>query len=121
MTYISPGISRRFEFYYFSSRTERYRYCLFSLSRRDLDYEKGCMRLRRFSVRKFSLSILSVLNILVVREIMLFVQAYMNHSSWCRLGDSNSRPTDYKSVALPIELRRQMVDIIGIEPMASSV
>ena len=26
---------------------------------------------------------------------------------WCRLGDSNTRPTDYKSVALPTELNRQ--------------
>ena len=25
---------------------------------------------------------------------------------WCRLGDSNTRPTDYKSVALPTELNR---------------
>ena len=27
---------------------------------------------------------------------------------WCRLWDSNSRPTDYKSVALPTELRRHV-------------
>ena len=26
--------------------------------------------------------------------------------SWCRLSESNQQPTDYKSVALPIELRR---------------
>src|SRR5699024_5369560 len=26
---------------------------------------------------------------------------------WCRLRDSNSRPTDYKSAALPTELSRQ--------------
>ena len=26
---------------------------------------------------------------------------------WCRLRDLNSRPTDYKSVALPTELKRQ--------------
>ena len=25
---------------------------------------------------------------------------------WCGLGDSNTRPTDYKSVALPTELNR---------------
>ena len=25
---------------------------------------------------------------------------------WCRLGDSNSRPDDYKSTALPAELSR---------------
>ncbi len=25
---------------------------------------------------------------------------------WCRLSESNQQPTDYKSVALPIELRR---------------
>ena len=29
-----------------------------------------------------------------------------NLQIWCRLWDSNSRPTDYKSVALPTELRR---------------
>ena len=28
--------------------------------------------------------------------------------SWCRLSESNQQPTDYKSVALPIELRRQI-------------
>ena len=28
---------------------------------------------------------------------------------WCRLGDSNSRPDDYKSTALPTELSRQCV------------
>ena len=26
---------------------------------------------------------------------------------WCRMRDLNSRPTDYKSVALPTELKRQ--------------
>ena len=26
--------------------------------------------------------------------------------AWCRLSESNQQPTDYKSVALPIELRR---------------
>jgi hypothetical protein len=26
---------------------------------------------------------------------------------WCRLTESNRQPTDYDSVALPIELRRQ--------------
>lgn len=30
-----------------------------------------------------------------------------NKLDWCRLGDSNTRPTDYKSVALPAELNRQ--------------
>ena len=28
--------------------------------------------------------------------------------SWCRLKDLNPQPTDYKSVALPIELFRQI-------------
>ena len=27
---------------------------------------------------------------------------------WCRLSESNGRPTDYKSVALPAELSRQI-------------
>ncbi len=27
---------------------------------------------------------------------------------WCRLSESNQQPTDYKSVPLPIELRRHM-------------
>ena len=31
-----------------------------------------------------------------------------NLQIWCRLWDSNSRPTDYKSVALPTELRRHV-------------
>ena len=40
---------------------------------------------------------------------------------WCRLSESNQQPIDYKSIALPIELRRQMVDTVGIEPTTSSV
>ena len=36
---------------------------------------------------------------------------------WCRLGDSNSRPTDYKSVALPTELNRHLLGrVVGVEP-----
>ena len=34
----------------------------------------------------------------------------------CRRKESNPRPTDYKSVALPTELHRQMVGLDGIEP-----
>ncbi len=30
---------------------------------------------------------------------------------WCRLGDSNARPTHYECVALPTELNRQFKDI----------
>ena len=39
---------------------------------------------------------------------------------WCRNQDLNPEPTDYKSVALPIELFRHktnMVEDIGLEPM----
>ena len=38
---------------------------------------------------------------------------------WCRSQDLNPEPTDYKSVALPIELFRQlnMVGDIGLEPI----
>lgn len=38
--------------------------------------------------------------------------------SWCRLKDLNPQPTDYKSVALPIELSRHifMVEAEGLEP-----
>ena len=38
---------------------------------------------------------------------------------WCRNQDLNPEPTDYKSVALPIELFRHyiMVGDIGLEPM----
>ncbi len=36
---------------------------------------------------------------------------------WCRREDLNPQPTDYKSVALPIELHRhKVVDDDGIEP-----
>ena len=35
---------------------------------------------------------------------------------WCRQRESNSQPTDYKSVALPITLCRQMVGDVGLEP-----
>ncbi len=31
---------------------------------------------------------------------------------WCRLEDLNPQPTDYKSVALPIELNRHINEII---------
>ena len=34
----------------------------------------------------------------------------------CRPEDLNPQPTDYKSVALPIELGRQMVEDAGLEP-----
>jgi hypothetical protein len=30
---------------------------------------------------------------------------------WCRLQESNPRPTDYKSVALPTELSRRIKDL----------
>ena len=40
---------------------------------------------------------------------------------WCRLSESNQQPDDYKSTALPIELRRRLVDTVGIEPTTSSV
>src|SRR5690606_23692091 len=33
--------------------------------------------------------------------------AHVIHVKWCRPEDSNPQPTDYKSVALPIELGRQ--------------
>ncbi len=37
--------------------------------------------------------------------------------SWCRPEDLNPQPTDYKSVALPIELDRlKMVEDAGLEP-----
>ena len=35
---------------------------------------------------------------------------------WCRQRESNPQPTDYKSVALPITLCRQMVGDVGLEP-----
>ena len=38
---------------------------------------------------------------------------------WCRLQELNPQPTDYKSVALPIELSRhlvKMVETAGLEP-----
>ena len=36
----------------------------------------------------------------------IFDIIFENLGEWCRLGDSNTRPTDYKSVALPTELNR---------------
>ena len=33
---------------------------------------------------------------------------FILHNKWCLLRDSNSRPTDYKSVALPTVLNRQI-------------
>ena len=39
------------------------------------------------------------------------------HKKWCRNQDLNPEPTDYKSVALPIELFRHMVGDTGLEPV----
>jgi hypothetical protein len=36
---------------------------------------------------------------------VLYLQ-FLNTDEWCRLQESNPRPTDYKSVALPAELSR---------------
>ena len=38
---------------------------------------------------------------------------YLEHllKFWCRRGESNTRPTDYESVALPAELLRHEVDL----------
>jgi hypothetical protein len=33
---------------------------------------------------------------------------FANPPQWCRLEDLNPQPTDYKSVALPVELQRHM-------------
>ena len=41
---------------------------------------------------------------------------YKINLKWCRPEDLNPQPTDYKSVALPIELGRHMVENDGIEP-----
>ena len=36
---------------------------------------------------------------------------------WCRLQDLNPQPTDYKSVALPIELSRHITKYIQTKPI----
>ena len=45
---------------------------------------------------------------------------HINIKKWCRREDLNPQPTDYKSVALPIELHRQINSVKvaqdGIEP-----
>ena len=30
-------------------------------------------------------------------------------TKWCRLSESNQQPIDYKSIALPVELRRRLL------------
>ena len=49
-----------------------------------------------------------------------FAKPPRSRCTWCRREDLNPQPTDYKSVALPIELHRQiqttMVARDGIEP-----
>ena len=35
---------------------------------------------------------------------------------WCRFTDSNRGPTDYKSVALPTELKRRHIVILHYKP-----
>ncbi len=44
-----------------------------------------------------------------------FLVCYNVVKKWCRPEDLNPQPTDYKSVALPIELGRRMEDA-GLEP-----
>ena len=47
-------------------------------------------------------------------SLLLHIQGFYR---WCRLKELNPQPTDYKSVALPIELSRQkMVEAEGLEP-----
>ncbi len=41
---------------------------------------------------------------------------FANPPKWCRREDLNPQPTDYKSVALPVELQRRRVARDGIEP-----
>ncbi len=38
---------------------------------------------------------------------------------WCRLAESNHQPTDYDSVALPIELRRRSPHNINLLPIGN--
>ena len=58
--------------------------------------------------RDFSQQILSLLRLPLrhSRSIQIF-SCFIFLKQWCRLAESNHQPTDYKSVALPIELRRQ--------------
>ena len=45
-------------------------------------------------------------------------------AKWCRPEDLNPQPTDYKSVALPIELHQHLIKLAtwkGLEPSTSSV
>ena len=43
---------------------------------------------------------------------ILYERFSVTLGEWCRLGDSNTRPTDYKSVALPTELNRHEMKYI---------
>ncbi len=40
----------------------------------------------------------------------------VNKIGWCRLSDSNRRPTAYKAVALPTELKRRLGNHINMAP-----
>ena len=40
---------------------------------------------------------------------------------WCRHQESNSGPTDYKSVALPTELCRRVISVADIMEMSAQV
>ncbi len=50
------------------------------------------------------------------REDRTFIFCLRLLNKWCRPEDLNPQPTDYKSVALPIELGRLMVEDDGLEP-----
>ena len=43
-------------------------------------------------------------------QYMFFIK-YMFKKKWCRLSDSNQSPADYKSAALPNELKRHIKSI----------
>jgi hypothetical protein len=45
--------------------------------------------------------------------VIFLVSANWLASGWCRLQESNPRPTDYKSVALPTELNRPFPKIVA--------
>ncbi len=57
------------------------------------------------------------------KVLLTIIQKLYISLKWCRPKESNPQPTDYKSVALPIELGRQnvilkkmMVEDAGLEP-----
>ena len=78
------------------------------------------MAIRAWQYKIFLFIILIITMFLLIKQKARQVYNKSNFKYWSHLSDLNGRPTDYKSVALPAELKWhiQLVTPTGIEPMS---